>query len=50
MTVPENVPKGYSWMDYCLLPRDVKVEDLLSYARRSELTTPTENIVARMDD
>lgn len=50
MTVPENVPKGYSWLDYCLLPRDVKVEDLLSYTRRSELTTPTENIVIRMQE
>lgn len=47
MNIPDNVPNGYSWLDFTFM-RNRPVEELLDYAKSSELPTPPEKIVQRI--
>lgn len=47
MKIPENVPRGYSCIDFTFM-RERPVEELLQYSRCSELPTSSEEIVNRI--
>lgn len=47
MKVPEKVPRGYSWIDFTFMGKR-PVDELLKYVKWSELSTPPEKIVQRI--
>lgn len=47
MNIPDNVPNGYSWLNFTFIGNR-PVEELLDYAKSSELHTPPEKIVQRI--
>ena len=48
MKIPENLPKGYSWIDFTEVDMNRPVDELIEYANRSELKTSAEMILTRL--